>query len=258
MVGGNPELGQTQHNDEYACGTRNSDGSPNIIYSSKSDPKFAQDVLNWVAYAYQQAHQSGLTLAINHPPGNPSNTNEQTIMSNTDIMLDEGGFSSYGTSTTPFTNPGVYTTAYAYMKAAQSLGKALVDIDRWNNDGQAPTALHMEYGIATYELTNEGNLDLYQIGKIGPGYGYGAENYVQAYQTPLGRPCTAAQNGGGSIYYRRFEHGLAVANVGASSAQSFTLPNHSYTDIENRQVTNPLSIASEDGYVLTTSANGCQ
>ncbi len=145
------------------------------------------------------------------------------------------------------------------MEAVQSRGKAMVDIDRWANDGSAPTNAHAEYGTATYALTNEGNLDLYQIGAIGPGYGYGAESYFQAYQTALGPPCTAAQNGGGAIRYRRFANGLVVANVGATSAQTYTLPgNHSYSDVFGRPVSNPLSVNSEDAYVLVTSGNGCQ
>ena len=257
MVGGNPELGQTENTSEYACGTRNSDGSANIIYSGKNDPRWTSDVLTWVAYAYQQAHNAGMTLAVNHPPGNPNNGNEQTVMSNADVMLDEGGFSDYGTS--QLTTPGVYTNAYNYMEAVQLRGKAVVDIDRWTSDGLSPASNHVEYGMATYALTNEGNLDLYQIGKVAAGYGYGAEDYFQAYQTVLGPPCTAAQNGGGSIYARRFASGLVVANVGASSAQSFNLPgNHTYSDVFGRPLSSPLSINSEDGYVLVTSGNGCQ
>lgn len=260
MVGGNPELGQTENTSEYACGTRNSDGSANIIYSGKTDPKFTQDVLTWVAYAYQQAHQAGLTVAVNHPPGSPSNTNESTLMSSYDIILDEGGFSDYGTSQNiPLTNPGVYNNAHAYMEAAQSHGKAVVDIDRWDEDGQTPTSPHYEYGMATYALANEGDLDLYQTGKILPGYGYGAEFYVNQYQTVLGPPCTAAINATGSIYYRRFASGLVVANVGATSAETFNLPgNHTYSDVFGRSVSSALSINSTDGYVLVTSGNGCQ
>ncbi len=259
MVGGNPYLGQTENTSEYACGTHNNDGSTTVDYSSKTDPKWTQDVLNWVAYAYQQAHAHGLSLAVNHPPASPNNANEQTVMSNADILLDEGGFSAYGTNGSPFTNAGVYNTAYAYMEAVEARGKAMVDIDRWNNDGQTPTNNHVEYGIATYEFANEGNLDLYQIGRISKGFGYGAESYFQAYQTVLGPPCTAVQSGGGAIYYRRFASGLTVANVGASSAQTYNLPsNHTYSDVFGRSVSSSLSINPEDGYVLVTSGNGCQ
>ncbi len=98
MVGGNPKLGQTENTSEYACGTRNNDGTANIIYSGKTDPKFTSDILSWVAYAYQQAHTAGLDVAVNHPLGSATNSNETTLMANTDIMLDEPGFSDYGKS----------------------------------------------------------------------------------------------------------------------------------------------------------------
>ena len=261
---GNPNIGtpSTRNTSEYACGTRNSDGSANIIYSSKTDPKFGGDVVGWVQGAYAAAHQAGMSVAINHPAGSLGSSSEQTLIQNTDILLNEAGFTDYGTPDhLPLSNSGFYSTSYAYMEYAQSLGKAVVDIDRWDADGPSPTTNHIEYGIATYELTNEGNIDLFQIGSIGSGYGYGAENYhneyAQAHQ--LGYPCTATQNGGGSMYYRRFSSGLVVANVGAPSAESYTLPgNHTYSDLEGRPVTNPLSINPEDGYVLFTSGNGCQ
>lgn len=253
---GTPGNASTVNSSEYACGTRNSDGSANIIYSSKTDPKFGSDVANWVAGAYQAAHTAGLTVAINHPPGNQSNPNEATLLSNTDILLDEGGFSAYGSTQT---NANTYLIAYKAMETAQARGKAVVDIDRWGYDGQSPSPNHVEYGVATYELANEGDLDLYQTAKIGPGTGYGAEYYYQMYQTVLGPPCTAAQYAGGAIYYRRFASGLVVANVGSTSAQTFNLPsNHTYTDVNGRPVSNPLSINSIDGYVMVTSGNGCQ
>lgn len=260
---GNPSIGNpsNQNPNEYACGTRNSDGSANIIYSSKNDSKWAQDIVTWVQGAYQAAHQAGLSVAINHPAGSTGSLTEQQLIQNTDILLNEAGFTNYGTSNHyPLTDSSMYTASYAYMEYAQARGKAVVDIDRWDIDGNYPTANHIEYGIATYELTNEGNLDLFQIAKVGP-YGYGAENYHNEYAqaNQLGYPCTAAQSGGQSIYYRRFSNGLVVANVGAPSAENYTLPsNHTYTDLEGRSLSNTLSINPEDGYVLFTNGNGCQ
>src|SRR5262249_21640651 len=80
LIGGNPLLGQTKNSNEYACGTRNSDGSPNYLYSGRTDPKFTQDVLNWVSAARSAAHQAGLTVAVNHTGANPANGNEQALM----------------------------------------------------------------------------------------------------------------------------------------------------------------------------------
>lgn len=257
MWGGNKNYGQTPNSTEFACGTWNNDGTFNKIYSGRSDPKFAQDVLNWVSQARNAANQAGLTIAVNHPAGNPSDGNEQALMGLSQVMLDEGGFSDYGTHP-PFASPGYYQQAYAYLEAVQSRGVAAVDIDRFNNDGSTVTPAHMDYAIATYELANEGNLDLFVIPGVYSGVGYGAENYHQEYGTVLGPPCTAAQPAGGSLYYRRFASGLVVINAGSTSPESFSLPtNHNYADIEGRPISNPLSIAPEDGYVLAANGNGC-
>jgi hypothetical protein len=46
-------------------------------------------------------------------------------------------------------------------------------------------------------------------------------------------------------------------NAGGGVSERATLPSgHSYADLEGRTVTNPLTIASNDGYVLKTT-NGC-
>jgi hypothetical protein len=61
------------------------------------------------------------------------------------------------------------------------------------------------------------------------------------------------------MYYRRFAGGLVVVNSGSlpRASETATLPaNHTYTDIEGRAVTNPLTVNSNDSYVMTTT-NGC-
>jgi hypothetical protein len=58
---------------------------------------------------------------------------------------------------------------------------------------------------------------------------------------------------------RRYSGGLVVVNAGSLPAafENAALPaNHVYTDIDARPVTNPLPVASSDGYVLQTT-NGC-
>lgn len=263
MVGGNPELGQTVKSGEYACGYYNASGAFVKLYSGPNDPQWTSDVLNWLQQAYAAAHAAGLDVMVNHGTGVVGSANEQTLLNNTDVDLDEAGFSDYGNYVNQTTG-AILTQTYRYMEWAQSLGKAMVIIDRYTETSESePTPDQVEYSIATYLLANEGNAELYVNAENSAGTGYGSEQYHQEYATPIGAPC-AAMYGGSSysssnpqIYYRRFAGGMVVVNAGSAAPESATLPaNHTYTDIEGRTVTNPLTVNSNDAYVLTTT-NGC-
>jgi hypothetical protein len=150
------------------------------------------------------------------------------------------------------------------MEWVEQQGKAIGVVQKCAKETTSFTPSEIEYAIATYMMANEGNADMFLVGTNGSGYGYGAEQYHSEFATQLGGPCAAMYGGAGynssspEIYYRRFQNGMVVANTGAS-AETATLPaNHSYRDIEGRNVTNPLNVGGDDAYVLTTTGNGCQ
>jgi hypothetical protein len=258
MVGGNPELGQTENTSEYACGTWNNDGTFNTVYSSTSDPTWTQDVLNWVNAAKASASPA-YAVIVNHPAISTVNANEQALMRMVDGEVEEPGFSDYGNYQT---QPSYFLSVYKYMEWVQQQGIAFVDIDRFAVTGQTSvTSDQLEYSIGTYMMANEGNADLYVNADNGSGYGYGSEQYHQEYATLIGPPCSAmyqdAQNA--QIYYRRFQNGMVVINSGGSGTENATLPtNHGYVDLEGRAVTNPLPVSPYDAWALTTvGGNGC-
>ena len=263
MVGGSPELGQTENTSEYACGTWNADGTFNMVYTGRNDPTWTQDTLNWVSAAKTAASAAGLAVFVNHGLGNPSSSNEQALLGMVDGVLDEPGFSDYGSyqssSLTTY-----FLTTYNYMEWVEHQGVAFIDIDRFTLGGQTTvTSDQLEYAIGTYLMGNEGNAYLYVNANNGSGYGYGAEQYHQEYATALGPPCNAMYQDAHNlqIYYRRFENGMVVVNSGGSGTENATLPaNHTYTDLEQRPVSNPLAVSAFDAYVLVLiqgSGNGC-
>jgi hypothetical protein len=262
MVGGDPELGQTENTSEYACGTWNANGTFNTVYSSPNDPTFTQDVLNWVNAAKQAAAANGLAVIVNHTPGNISNASEQSLLSMVDGLVVEAGFSDYGNYQLLSNPSGYFISTYNYIEWVEQQGVAFVDIDRYTLGGQTSvTSDQLEYSIGTYMMANEGNADLYVNANNGPGYGYGAEQYHQEYATALGPPCSAMTEDAHNpqIYYRRFQNGMVVVNAGGAGTENATLPsNHTYTDLEGRAVSNPLPVSESDAWVLTTGGgNGC-
>ncbi|HLI95574.1 MAG TPA: hypothetical protein VKT72_05740 [Candidatus Baltobacteraceae bacterium] len=246
----------------YGCGVYEN-GSFVRRYWGASDPNWAADVVAWV----QQAHAIlktdplistyHLKLIVNHPP-NLLTSNETTFLANVDADLDETGYSGYGNyANTAFASVFVVTTNWSAY--AQQHGVAVLMNDNW---GSLPlTAPRLDYSIATYLMGNQQAESLF----ASSAWGYGLEQWHSQYQTAVGAPCAAYYGGPSydpsnpSIYYRRFANAVVVVNGGSGSAsEAAHLPtDHTYADLLGRPVSNPLTIASNDGYVLLTS-NGCQ
>lgn len=258
LVGGNPAWGQSVNQSEYACGTWNANFTQfTKIYSGRNDPTWTKDAVNWIKTARQAANAKHLAVIVNHPAGTVGDPNEASLLSNVDVTMDESGFSDFG-------NPA--STSYFlgtlnYMKYAQSLGKAFVAINIYEQDSMRVTTDHLEYSIATYLMGNEGSADLFTSTSNSEGAGYGSEQFYQEYGVDFGTPCGEMYKDVVSpdIYYRRFTHGLAVVNAGKTQAEPATLPsNHQYTDIDRGAVSNTVSVTPNDAYVLTTGGSGCQ
>lgn len=252
MVGGNPNFGQTVNPGEYACGIWQN-GQFVRRYSGVNDPAWTTDMVAFVQGARHIVNTDPvlaphhLKIIINHPLSSVTNATEQALFANVDGVLDEAGYTDNGRYVLPAdANRFKYTTDYLIY--AQNHGLAVYVIDSLHDTAVTPQ--QREYAIATYFMANEGRAYLY----VSPSTG-GAEHNYPEYDAKLGAPC-GEYSGGPAIYYRKFDAGLVVVNSGAAS-QAATLPsNHSYTDLDGRNVSNPLNVASNDAYVLLTS-NGC-
>lgn len=225
-----------------------------------SDPAWNADTLNWLATAqsilkndskYAPYH---LKLLVNHPPFTSTpDANEQQMLNYVDGMLDENGFTAYGRL---FTGKQFMNTLN-WMEYAQSQGKAIFITDYYcsgstcSTDPNSLTPQQMDWALASYALGNNGGAGLFVSPKGGAIYTYRSE-YSRTYGTPCGGYVS-----NNNLLSRQFANGFAVVNYG-TAAQSIQLPaGHTYTDIENRPVTNPLMVNTTDAYMLLTSGNGC-
>jgi len=139
---------------------------------------------------------------------------------------------------------------------------ATLIIDKFTQDKGTITSNHLEYAMATYLMGNEQGAALF----ASPNDGYGLEQYHPEYSTAIGAPCGDYYGGATydsanpQIYYRKFANALIVVNSGSlpRASEVAKLPSgHSYKDLEGRSVTNPLTVASNDAYVLLTTS-GCR
>lgn len=216
------------------------------------DPNFTADLVNWVQTVRGYLNASHLHFLVNHPIGSLSDPNEQAVINNTDAMMYEGSFSNWG-------RYGADGTAIInYMEYVQAHNVAFLVVDYFClNTGQhcetQLTPSQKEFAMASYQVANEGGAAFFMSPSTGDYYSYYPE-----YATKLGSPCGKYTTPGYSMYARQFAGGFVVVNNSSSLAQSVNLPNHSYTDIEGRPLSNPLTVNPDDGYVLTTpGGNGC-
>jgi hypothetical protein len=273
----NPVLGQgNPQSGWYSCGVYTQ--GPNVpssfqrVYGSAgssdfdiADQTFISDELNWVATAKQILGAAGMKVLINHPPvGATPSGNEATLLGYVDGVVDENGFSNYGAFGPPGNNPGSFTDTLSWVQAVQNMGKAvfLADYFCQSSCGSSAGSLsgaQVDFALATYAIANSGGLGLYTAPQ-----GVGQYSYRSEYSTSYGTPCGAATQSG-SLFVRKFQNGLAIFN-NSTSAQSYTLPNHTYTDIEQGHIAisgpgAPITINGGDGAMLLlnpVNGTGCQ
>ena len=118
-------------------------------------------------------------------------------------------------------------------------------------DPSTLSASQVDWALATYAIANNGGADVYIAPQGGDNYSYRPE-YARGYGAPCGNVERA-----GAVYSRRFQRGMAIVNASYTRRTINLPPNHTYTDIEGRRVSNPLSVDGADGYMLLTTVNSC-
>lgn len=277
LQGGNPELGLGQKvmPGYYACGVYtqgvNNPSSFKRLYTSKTDPQYGTDMLNWLIFAHTALKANGLNVFVNHTVQSQSDPLEQQLLTLVDMEMVEPGFSDYGYYQKQG-NSGLFGATVSWMKWLQSNHVAIGIIDKFDQGQTSVTPDQLEYSIATYMMGNEQGAYLMTAPDNGPTYGYGTEQWHPEYLSAIGVPC-GEMYGGPSydpanphIWYRKFSSGLSVVNSGSLPTLSETakIPtNHTYVDIQpslHPTITSTLTVPSNDAYALVIKGanNGCQ
>src|SRR5579875_3014300 len=243
-------------------------GSPSGGDSEQPDQTFINDLLNWVQTAKSTLGGAGIKVLVNHPAsGTAPSGNDATLINSVDGVVDETGFTNYGQWGPDAGTPGDFATTLSWVQNVQSMGKAVFLADYYNcqyvpancnfTSASQLSGAEADWAAATYAIANGGGLGMF----IAP-QGVGEYSYRPELTTSYGAPCGPPVQSG-SLYVRKFSKGLAIVND-SSSAQTYTLPNHAYTDIEQNHITIPgpggtIAINRADGAMLlvTDGSNGC-
>ncbi len=245
LIGGNRSFGQHENRSEFACGVWQ--GNTFVRrYASVNDKAWNADVVSYVRQARSVLHSMGMSLIINHSDGNANDPYEQELLRNTDVIMDETGFSDYGEYKD---RSGLVQQTLAWMQYAQRAGAAVLMVDKFANKTHADSE-GFEYSLATYLLGNEGRALLF----VGGVHDYGTEQYHSEYDAAIGTPCGEATSNG-ALFTRRFTGATVVVNAGGSP-QTYAPPSTALKDIENRaSVRSSMVIPPHEGYVLM--GKGC-
>lgn len=278
----------------YDCGTYDTNNNFVRRYQDPRkgfDAVWAQDTINWVSAfsSYLNTSYPAMAFIINtyQEPVDSSTTGTYAknllaaMTTGANFVLDEAGitaFGKYGFSHGTFLE-GVNWAQYAQQHNMHMLMNAeflCPGVPAQPPNGQMAsgsctsssqiTSTQREYAIATYLMSDFGAEDL----MAGPSSQYGREMYYQTeYQTNYGIACGPMTTTDNVIYTRRYSNALVIVNTNNwendvngtytnTAPTSYTLPHaaSTYTDLEQRTVTSPLSVAAADAYVLLTT-NGC-
>ncbi|HTX03423.1 MAG TPA: hypothetical protein VMD07_07065 [Candidatus Acidoferrales bacterium] len=279
MPAPNPVLGQGHPQPGwYACGIYADGkfirryGSANGSDFGRADPAWIADLLNWIETARKifdgdpKLASHHLKILVNHPIlGETPNDDERQMLRSVDGVVVENGFTSYGHYIEPRSRllPRLFTQSLSWMRAAQAIGIAVFVTDYFCEGGVTASgascsynpltlsASQVDWALATYAIANDGGADVYIAPEGGDNYSYRPE-----YSRVYGAPCGNVEQTG-AVYTRRFQRGMAIVNA-SYTAQAISLPpHHTYTDIEGRTLTDPLTVNGADAYMLLTSAGGC-
>ena len=173
--------------------------------------------------------------------------NVLAVVANTDGILDEGGYTQFGSG---YSVGAEWLNIEAFVEYVQSQGKAYFSINE-TSATPAPQA-DADWALASYLMSKEHASALYVSGV----QQYGADMWRPEYASAIGTPCGAMQSTQG-IYVREFKTGIAVVNPSAQGA-SYTLPSGTFVDEKGQPVTSPLVLGAHAGaLLLQTTGTRC-
>ncbi len=247
-----------QENGDYGCGVYRGPGFTQFhreFTGQNGDLAWSNAVVAWAAQSRAYLHRLSrpLWLVANNVPqraafGDPS---ESALLASVDILVDEAGFSNYGS----YSDNAELTTTTQWAEYLQSLGKGFLVVDDWGGNSQSPTTAQLGYSIATYLLVKE-EAAAFFVGAEAP---YGAERWQNAYKAAIGSPCSPMALTGSSVFTRRYSSGFAAVDNDPDLPAVIALPaGHKYTDVQTgNTMSNSFTAQPHRGYVLTTTTVGC-
>jgi hypothetical protein len=234
------------------CGHYDLSGNWVQQYTGKlHDPAYQRDELAWEAATYKHVHSYSKTATmqvnVSYEFGYSEPVNLQ-LMTTTDLLFDERGFTNYGTP--PNVPPPVqWEQIMAVLRYVQSKGVCyMTNGEESELTADIPQSARL-WVIANYLLVKNNCTYMYMTGfTAGGGQDYGSLITFPEYSIPIGH-ATSAMKRTQEIWARTYSGGLTLVNPNYST-KTVTLPAGSYFDVNGNSVGPTVTMAGQTGLVL--------
>lgn len=241
-------------NDWARCGHFGHDGEWVQQYSGKlNDASFRRDVLSWEAATYAHIHQFSNTATmqvnVSYQFGEPVEDNLR-LMSTTDLLFDERGFTNWGGPPNVPT-PAQWETIVGALHYVESKGLCYM------TNGEEPvstnkiTRADQLWVLANYLLVKNECTYVYMTGITDGAQDYGSLVLFPTYSIPIGHPICEMRKIH-DVWERLFSGGLTLVNPYNRMA-TVDIPADKYIDLNGKPVGPAITMPPQTGQILLLS-----
>jgi hypothetical protein len=234
------------------CGHYDLSGNWVQQYTGKlNDPAYQRDELAWEAATYRHVHNFSKTATmqvnVSYEFGYSREVNLQ-LMTNTDLLFDERGFTNYGGPPNVPT-PKQWEQIMDVLQYVESKGVCyMTNGEESGLTADIPQSDRL-WVIANYLLVKNHCTYMYMTGfSAGGGQDYGSLITFPEYTIQIGHPAGPMKKSQG-VWVRAYSGGLALVNPYLQAA-TITLPQGSYVDVNGNSVGPSLTMEGQTGQVL--------
>ena len=213
------------------------------------DKQWQNDILSWVTAMQTALHALPHPLALipNLSPGPIPLTDSVVakIVTHVDGVLDEGGFTNYGSG---------YLTGSNWLHEIQFIRNVQIQQHKpyyISNEFKTDALSHdqIQWALASYLISKEHYASLYITNNTNSTQNYGADRRYSEYETRIGSPNSEmyfSQN----VYWRDYSNGIVVVNSSDTNTYTVKTSASTYVDLYGNRVNQTFSIPPHSGMVL--------
>jgi hypothetical protein len=234
------------------CGHYTASGTWVAQYSGKPvDSNYLHDVLAWASGTFGYVHKFSPTavMAINFSyDSNYGSQRNYDLVTHTDEVLDEGGFTNYGSKGHNVTTPLEWREIVGMIRAVQSNNGCYMENGEEPGLSKDITQAQRLWVVANYLLIRDDCTYVWMSGFTTSGaQDYGRILLYPEYRLAIGKPTDSAK-AVENAWERNYSGGLALVNP---SNRSAAIPLHgNYVDENGRKYSRSITLDAETGEIL--------